>query len=257
MKRILAALALFIGLAPAASAATSIWSNTVGGFPAWYGSPTFSSNAYALSAPLPTWPPWSLITQQHVRIIVPSSGTNTAAATLNIASTGALPIVTNAENGLSALAGGELVAGLEYDLTYSTSSAAACSSSCYVLSALALSPVLAGTSQTITAAQWAAISSFEVTTASQTLTLPASSGLSANGAILVMTGQNNVTIAPGSGDAITYGSVAYAANASVLLPAGTLALVTSPSAGHIQVSASPTFAMAVSASLAASAFGAQ
>ena len=210
-----------------------------------------------MSAPLPTWPPYGLVTQQHVRIVVPASGTNTGAATLNVASTGALPIVTNAENGLSALAGGELVAGLEYDLTYSTSSAAACSSSCYVLSALALSPVLAGTSQTITAAQWAAISSFEVTTASQTLTLPASSGLSANGGILVMTGAYGVTITPGSGDAIAYGSVAYATNTSVLLMAGSLALITRPSSGNIQISASPTFEKAVSASLAASAFGAQ
>jgi hypothetical protein len=257
MKRLLAALALCLALARAAHAATPIWSNTVGGFPTWYGSPSFSSNAYTLSAPLPSAPPFSLVAQQHVRIVVPASGGNTASATLNVNGTGALPIVTNAENGLSALVGGELVPGLEYDLTYSTSSASACSSSCWVMSWLAGSPVLAGTTQTVTASQWAAVSAFEVTSSGQTLTLPASSGLSANGGVLVLPGIAGVTITPGSGDVITYGSVAYAENASVLLPAGTLALVTKPSSGNIAISATSTFAMAVSSSIAASAFGAQ
>jgi hypothetical protein len=227
MKRLLAALALLLGLAASAHAATSIWSNTVGGFPTWYGSPSFSSNAYTLSAPLPTWPPYSLVTQQHLRIVVPSSGTNTAAATLNVASTGALPIVTNAESGLSALAGGELVAGLEYDLTYSTSAASACSNSCYVLSWLAGSPVLAGTTQSIAAAVWASVGVFQVTTASQTLTLPVSSGLNPNGGILIQTiGQTVVLQASGS-DTINGG----AGGGSITLPAGITSLVTTTSAG--------------------------
>ena len=77
-----AAIVFLLCAAASAQAATSIWSNTVGGFPTWYGSPTFSSNAYTLAAPLPTWPPYGLVTQQHVRIVVPASGTNTGAATL-------------------------------------------------------------------------------------------------------------------------------------------------------------------------------
>ncbi len=224
---LLAALALLLGLAATAQAATSIWSNTVGGFPTWYGSPTVSSNAYTLSAPLPTWPPYALGNQQHLRIVIPSSGTNTGAATLNIASTGALPIVTNAESGLAALVGGELVAGLEYDLTYSTSSASACSNSCYVLSWLAAGPVLAGTTQTITASAWVSWSVYPVTAASQTLTLPASSGLSPNGGIVIQTIGQSVTLQASGSDAINGGS----AGGSIVLPAGIAAFVTTSGAG--------------------------
>ena len=224
-----AALALLLGLAAGAQAATSIWSNTVGGFPTWYGSPSFGSNVYTLSAPLPTWPPYTLGNQQHLRIVVPASGTNTAAATLNVASTGALPIVTNAESGLSALVGGELVAGLEYDLTYSTSSASACSNSCYVLSWLAGSPVLPGTTQTVAAAVWASVGVYQVTTAAQTLTLPASSGLNPNGGIFIQTIGQSVTLQAGGSDTINGGS----AGGSIVLPAGIMSLVTTNGSGAL------------------------
>jgi hypothetical protein len=246
MKRLLLASALFVAAAIGARAATPIWSNTVGGFPVWYGAPTFSTNAYTLSSPLPAWPPYSLVNQQHVRIVVPSSGGNTGAATLNVASTGALPIVTNTVAGLSALVGGELVAGNEYEVSYSTSSAAPCSNSCYVMSWLAQSPVLAGTTQTITAAQWVAVSVFEGQATVQTLTLPASSGLSGNGGIFVDPTTAAMVIAPNSGDVITMGSVVYPAGASVLIPAGSFALVSKPSSGNIQIAATATYALAAS-----------
>src|SRR5215472_9000962 len=106
MRRLFPAAILFVA-AGAAQAATNIWSNVVGGFPAWYGSPTFSSNDFMFSAPLPTFPAYSLVTQQHVRFVVPTSGTNTGAVTLNVNGTGALPVVANSEAGLSALVGGE------------------------------------------------------------------------------------------------------------------------------------------------------
>jgi hypothetical protein len=230
MKRLVAALALLMAANAGARAAAPIWSNTAGGFPAWYGSPTFSSNAYTLSSPLPTWPQYSLVTQQHVRIIIPSGGTNSGAATLNVNGTGALPIVANTESGLSALVGGELQAGLEYDFTYSTSSATACSSSCYVVSWLAGSAVLAATTQTVTAGQWASVTVFDVTTSSQTLTLPASSGLSVNGGIFINTTQS-VTLTPNSGDSINGGP----AGASITIVPNAYALVTKSSAGSILV----------------------
>jgi hypothetical protein len=122
---------------------------------------------------------------------------------------------------------------------------------------LAQTAVLAGTSQTVTAPQWTAFSIFEVTTSGQILTLPASSTLSANGGVFVLTGSSNVTITPQSGDAITYGSVLYPTGASVVLSAGTMALVTKPSSGNFAISATTTFDLAISAAVAASSLGAQ
>ena len=94
------------------------------------------------------------------------------------------------------------------------------------------STVVAGTSQTITAAQWKAGDVFTVTTAAQTLTLPASSTLSANGGIAIQTIGQSVTLAPNAADAINGGTT----GASVTLPAGLTAFATTDAAGNIRVS---------------------
>lgn len=95
--------------------------------------------------------------------------------------------------------------------------------------------VLAGTTQTITAGQWAAGDTFGVTTAAQTLTLPLSTGLSANGGIVVQTIGQSVTLAPNASDAINGGT----AGASVTIASGLTALVTR-GAGANTINVSPT-----------------
>lgn len=94
--------------------------------------------------------------------------------------------------------------------------------------------VVAGTTQTVTTAQWSAGDTFVVTTASQTLTLPVSSSLSTNGGIVIQTIGQSVTVAPNAADAINGGS----AGASVTTPSGVTALVTTDGAGNIRLSPS-------------------
>jgi hypothetical protein len=186
------------------------------------------TNTYLLA---PT--PGGYVLGNQTSIVTTFANTNTGAATENVNSTGALPIVTNTASGLAALVGGELVAGLEYQLVYSTSAAATCAASCYVAAVLPQGAVVAGTTQTVTAAQWAFCTIFAVTTTSQTLTLPASSGLSANGCIVVVTAQS-VTLQANAADAINGGS----AGGSVTIASGVSSIVLKSSAGNI--TAQPT-----------------
>lgn len=94
--------------------------------------------------------------------------------------------------------------------------------------------VIAGTTQTVTTAEWAAGNTFVVTTAAQTLTLPVSSSLATNGGIIVQTIGQSVTLAPNAADRINGGTL----GASVTLASGLTALVTTDAAGNIY--ASPT-----------------
>lgn len=100
-----------------------------------------------------------------------------------------------------------------------------------------LGQVVAGTSQTISAAQWAAGGIFYVTTAAQTLTLPLSSTLSNNGTIAIQTIGQSVTLAPNASDAINGGT----AGASVTIASGLTAYVTKGSAANT-INVSPTTA---------------
>src|SRR5215469_16748307 len=213
----------------------SCGTSSTGGTPVVFvGAAAGTAPTYTIASPTPSG--YTLVNQYVVRTTIPASQTNAGAATLNVNSTGALPVVTNSQNGLTALVGGELVAGLEYDFTYSTSSATACGSSCYVMMALPTSTVQAGTTQTISAAQWAAYTILPVTSASQTLTLPAASSLSANGGIAILT-KSAVTLALTSGtDVITQGLTALSAGASATIPAGIFAMVVKSSAGNFSLS---------------------
>jgi hypothetical protein len=186
------------------------------------GATSNSGNAYSIASPIPSG--FTLTNQYLVRATI--SATNTGAATLNVNSAGAEPIKTNTSGGLVALAGGEMQANLEYDFTYNTTC------TCFVVSNATLTAVTAGTTQTVTAAQWAAYTIFTVTSSGQTLTLPASSSLTANGGILVQTIGQSVTITPNAIDAINAGTV----GASITLSAGITSLVTTDGAGNIRLS---------------------
>src|SRR5215469_1499943 len=106
------------------------------------GAATGAANTYTIAATVPL-----NYTLSNLNIIRTTfSATSTGASTLNVNSTGALPIVVNIGSGLVAAGAGDLITGSVYDLTYSTNSATACGSSCYVATVIPLSSVVAGTS---------------------------------------------------------------------------------------------------------------
>lgn len=93
--------------------------------------------------------------------------------------------------------------------------------------------VAAGTTQTISAStHWQTYCLFNVTTASQTLTLPAVSTLSTNGGIAIKTVGQSVTLAPNASDAINGGST----GASVVIPPNGFSLVNTSGANAITAS---------------------
>lgn len=96
--------------------------------------------------------------------------------------------------------------------------------------------VLAGTTQTITAAQWAIFDIFDVATAAQTLTFPASSGLSPQGGVVVKADTQSITLTANAADAFNGG----ATGGSVTVPAGVLAIVTTDGAGALKVNLGQT-----------------
>jgi hypothetical protein len=89
--------------------------------------------------------------------------------------------------------------------------------------------VVAGTTQTVTSTQWNGGTTFRVTTAAQTLTLPVSSSLSVNGGLAIQTVGQSVTLAPNASDAINGGST----GASVTIASGLTAYVTTDGSGNI------------------------
>lgn len=211
--------------ASAAGVVSGTGSDCGAGTPVFFvGATTNSSNAYSIASPTPSG--FTFTNQYVVRATI--SATNTGAATLAVNGTTAEAIEMNTASGWSALKGGELISGLEYDFTVNTTC------TCYVVINTPISAVVAGTTQTVTAAQWASYTVFVVTSASQTLTLPVSSSLSPNGGILIQTIGQSVTLAPNSGDAINGGST----GASATIASGLTALVTTNGSGAIN--ASPT-----------------
>jgi hypothetical protein len=200
-------------------------SGTVGGTPVVFvGATAGAANTYTIAAPTPSTPSFTLIDQYVIRGTI--SATNTGASTLNVNSTGAKAIESNSNGGLAALVGGELQANLEYDFTYNSTC------TCYVVMNTPGSAVVAGTSQTISQAQWANGTVFVVTTASQTLTLPVSTGLSKNSGIFIQTVGQNVTLTPNGADSINGAT----AGTSLVLSAENTSLVTTDAAGNIRVS---------------------
>lgn len=189
---------------------------------AWVGTTGGTANAQTIASPTPSAPAFTLIDQYKVRFKAGAS--NTAAATLNINSTGATAVETNTSSGLAALKGGEIVSGLEYEAVYNSTC------TCFVLTNLPGGTVIAGTSQTVTAVQWMAGSWFVTTTASQTITLPAVSTLSANGGIYLSAIGNAVTLQANAADAINGGS----AGGTCVVQSGDTAFITSASATNVQ-----------------------
>lgn len=190
------------------------------------GAPTFSSNAYTLTTPTPN--SFTLTDQYTVRIRVPSGGTNTGAATLNVAGTGPTAIETNTLGAYVPLVGGEISNLNEYDLTYNSSC------TCFVLMNTASASAVSGATQIITGAKWAAGTVYNVTSSGQTLTLAAASALSANGGVFINTIGQSVTLAPNGTDNIN------GANASVTIPANASVLVTKDPTSGTDVAPSPT-----------------
>lgn len=99
-----------------------------------------------------------------------------------------------------------------------------------------LSQVIAGTTQNVTAAQWAPCSEFDVKTSGQTLTLPLSSTLSPTGCIIIKTVGQSVTLAPNGSDAVNGGTTGV----SVTIASGLLASVTVDPATANSILVSPT-----------------
>lgn len=92
------------------------------------------------------------------------------------------------------------------------------------------------TSTTVTAAQWACGDSFVVTAASQTITLPAGSGLGQSGNIAVQASGVSVTIQTSGSDTINNGT----AGGSQVISSGTTAYVATNSGSPAAFSAYPT-----------------
>ncbi len=179
-----------------------------------------SANTYTQAVTTPTG--FTLTDGYIVRTRI--NATNTGASTLNVNSAGATAIQTNTLTGLQALAGGELAANLQYDFTYN----GACT--CFVLMNAPSGVVAAGTTQTVTTAQWTAFTVFDVSTSSQTLTLPLGSTLSPNGGIVIRTLGQTATLAPNASDKIHNGTTLGSAGTSLTIPAASTITVTTDAA---------------------------
>lgn len=193
--------------------------NGTGGTPVIFvGSTAGSANTYTIASPTPGG--FALTNQFVIRATI--SATNTGVSTLNVNGTGAIAINRQGASGFAALVGGELVSGVEYDFVYNSGS------NVFVLmNQIGAGIVNTATSQTITAAQWVNGVWLNVTTAAQTITLPATTVLSVNGGIAINASGVSVTLAPNGTDQIN------GVNASVTVASGVVAFVTTDNAGHV------------------------
>jgi hypothetical protein len=175
----------------------------------FYGAATFAANAYTVSSLTPS-SGFSLTAGYTVLFSTPSAGGNTAAATLNAAASGAEPLVKQiaGQTTFAPLAGGEIGANQTYAATVETANCPA-AGTCYLVTNSPLSAVLglatANTNTNVTQPQWANGTMFDISAASNTLSLPAVSGstpLAQNGGILVQAIGNSWTLQPASADGI-------------------------------------------------------
>jgi hypothetical protein len=102
----------------------------------------------------------------------------------------------------------------------------------FQVNGVAVGQVVAGTSQTVSAAQWAVGTTFVVSTGSQTLTLPATTTLAANGGIIIQTVGQSVSLAPNGSDTIN------GANSTLTIGAGVTSTITTNASGAVY--ATPT-----------------
>lgn len=96
--------------------------------------------------------------------------------------------------------------------------------------------VVTGSNPTTNAAAWSAFTQYTIGGSGRTITLPASSGLSANGGLFIDANTNSVTLTATSPDTITYSGATTGAGGSITLPAGQLYAVSTDAAGKIYVS---------------------
>ena len=176
------------------------------------GPTTGAANTYAIAAPTPAG---FTLTNQYV-VHFTASATNTGASTLNVNSTGATAIDKQLSSGFTALVGGEIVSGLEYNAIYNSTC------TCFVLTNTPGAVIVNNaTSATVTATQWANGTLFNVTTSGQTITLPVATTLASNGNIYINAIGNSVTLAPNAADGINGGSI----GSSVTISSGVFSVV--------------------------------
>lgn len=96
--------------------------------------------------------------------------------------------------------------------------------------------IVTGSNPTTNAASWLAFTQYTIGGSGRTITLPASSGLSANGGLDIDANTNSVTLTATSPDTITWAGSTTGAGGSVTLPAGALYRVSTDAAGKIYVS---------------------
>jgi hypothetical protein len=171
-----------------------------GGTPVSFtGTTTGSANTYLLT----TVPSSGFVLSNQPVIEASFNAANTGASTINVDSTGAVAIDVQTPLGLSALVGGEIAAGNTMRTLQYNSAA-----SVYVLKNQLGAPVSDPcTSQTITAAQWAAGFTCTITAASQTLTFPAVTTLSPQGGVFINSVGQYFTVTPAAADGVNGGSV--------------------------------------------------
>lgn len=98
----------------------------------------------------------------------------------------------------------------------------------------------AATSATITATQWANFDSFVVTTASQTLTLPATTTLTTQGGIVIQTANGvPVSVAPNGTDQIN------GSNTTAVIPGGVTTVASTDGAGHVTIPLGPVVPLSI------------
>lgn len=96
--------------------------------------------------------------------------------------------------------------------------------------------VVTGSNPTTNAAAWSAFTQYTIGGSGRTITLPASSGLSANGGLFIDANTNSVTLTANAADTITFSGATTGTGGSVTLPAGGNYSVSTDAAGKIYVS---------------------
>lgn len=96
--------------------------------------------------------------------------------------------------------------------------------------------VVTGSNPTTNAAAWSAFTQYTIGGSGRTITIPASSGLSANGGLFIDANTNSVTLQANAADTITFAGATTGAGGSVSLPAGAVYSVTTDAAGKLYVS---------------------
>lgn len=99
--------------------------------------------------------------------------------------------------------------------------------------------IITSSNPTTNAASWAAFTQYTIAGSGRTITLPASSGLSANGGLLIDANGATATLQANAADTITYNGVTTSAGGSVSLLMGGLYAISTDGAGAIYVSAAP------------------